>query len=181
MWVDICFWKLISNWNVAASSFRTNKQLPNWSTKSVDNIIWVKPNISVFITKKSETTMTKKENLDLQSDRSSDERMWLPTDKKLLDQEIFKRDSSSPTLFFAVRCDRWTNHRSTSIHHRSTFRFVIKSFLWLQNATTVMLFFLSTRYAIYRVSRVNNRFVRRGKKQSNRSFSVFGETVRMCH
>jgi len=62
----------------------------------------------------------------------NDERMWLPTDKKLFDQEIFKRDSSPPpTLFFAVR-------------------FVIKSFLWLQNSTTVMLFFLSTRYAIYR-------------------------------
>jgi hypothetical protein len=30
-------------------------------------------------------------------------------------------------------------------------RFVFKSFLWLQNATTVMLFFLSTRYSIYRV------------------------------
>ncbi|UJR25952.1 hypothetical protein I4U23_007300 [Adineta vaga] len=60
----------------------------------------------------------------------NDERMWLPSDKKLLDQEVFKRDTSSPTLYFAVR-------------------FVFKSFLWLQNATTVMLFFLSTRYAIY--------------------------------
>ncbi|CAF0775213.1 unnamed protein product [Adineta ricciae] len=60
----------------------------------------------------------------------NDERMWLPADKKLLDQEIFKRDSSTPTFYFAVR-------------------FVFKSFLWLQNATTVMLFFLSTRYAIY--------------------------------
>jgi hypothetical protein len=33
----------------------------------------------------------------------SDERMWLPSDKKLFDQEIFKRDSSPPTLYFAVR------------------------------------------------------------------------------
>ncbi|CAF3275197.1 unnamed protein product [Rotaria socialis] len=61
----------------------------------------------------------------------NDERMWLPSDKKMLDQEIFKRDSSPPVLYFAVR-------------------FVFKSFLWLQNATTVMLFFLSTRYSIYR-------------------------------
>ncbi|CAF3360159.1 unnamed protein product [Rotaria sp. Silwood1] len=61
----------------------------------------------------------------------NDERMWLPSDKKLFDQEVFKRDSSPPVLYFAVR-------------------FVFKSFLWLQNATTVMLFFLSTRYAIYR-------------------------------
>jgi hypothetical protein len=61
----------------------------------------------------------------------NDERMWLPLDKKLFDQEIFKRDSSPPILYFAVR-------------------FVFKSFLWLQNATTVMLFFLSTRCAIYR-------------------------------
>ncbi len=34
---------------------------------------------------------------------SSDERMWLPLDKKLFDQEIFKRDSSPPILYFAVR------------------------------------------------------------------------------
>ncbi|CAF3594973.1 unnamed protein product [Adineta steineri] len=60
----------------------------------------------------------------------NDERMWLPSDKKLFDQELFKRDSSPPILYFAVR-------------------FVFKSFLWLQNATTVLLFFLSTRYAIY--------------------------------
>lgn len=33
----------------------------------------------------------------------SEERMWLPTDKKLFDQEIFKRDSSPPMLYFAVR------------------------------------------------------------------------------
>ncbi|CAF3502946.1 unnamed protein product [Rotaria sordida] len=61
----------------------------------------------------------------------NDERMWLPSDKKLFDQEVFKRDSPSPIIYFAVR-------------------FVFKSFLWLQSATTVMLFFLSTRYAIYR-------------------------------
>lgn len=35
----------------------------------------------------------------------SDERMWLPSDKKLLDQEIFKRDSSTPILNFAVRLE----------------------------------------------------------------------------
>lgn len=61
----------------------------------------------------------------------NDERMWLPNDKKLFDQEIFKRDSSTPLLYFSVR-------------------FVFKSFLWLQSSNTVMLFFLSTRYAIYR-------------------------------
>lgn len=31
--------------------------------------------------------------------------MWLPTDKKLFDQEVFKRDSSAPILYFAVRYD----------------------------------------------------------------------------
>lgn len=36
-------------------------------------------------------------------DYSSDERMWLPSDKKLFDQEIFKRDSSIPLLYFSVR------------------------------------------------------------------------------
>jgi hypothetical protein len=34
---------------------------------------------------------------------SSDERLWLPLDKKLFDQEVFKRDSSPPILYFAVR------------------------------------------------------------------------------
>ena len=33
----------------------------------------------------------------------SDERMWLPSEKKLIDQEVFRRDTSTPVLYFAVR------------------------------------------------------------------------------